>query len=153
MCEVPGLQTAGRVCVDCHNAVDPLHPSNIYLQHCVRIFISKKSKKNILKKKQERKAQQQASKFYGLAAGEEHLPLQERKIKIMDQLKEITDLINQTHNAQDGLKRLVDLYKDDSAQQIATISEIEEGEQKLREWDETKKELTDLLRKMDDEFE
>ena len=57
------------------------------------------------------------------------------------------------HNAQDGLKRLVDLYKDDSAQQIATISEIEEGEQKLREWGETKKELTDLLRRMDEEQE
>lgn len=71
----------------------------------------------------------------------------------MEQLKEVSETLHQAHNAQDGLKRLVDVYKaaGDNEQMQATSLEIEEGEQKLLELDETKQKLSTLLRELDEE--
>lgn len=33
------METAGRVCVECYDIIDPLHPSNLYIQHCVIILL------------------------------------------------------------------------------------------------------------------
>jgi len=135
VCDVPGMVSSGRVCVECYDIIDPLHPSNLYIQHCVR------------------KAEKEANKYYGLAAGEEHLPIAERKKKIMSQLGELSENLHQAHNAQDGLKKLIDLYKasGDEEQLKNTLIEVEESETKLNEMSKNKDKLAKILRELDEE--
>lgn len=77
----------------------------------------------------------------------------ERKKKIMEQLEEITETLHQAHNAQDGLKKLIDLYEasKDTEQMNNTLVEVEESELKLKELSANKEKLSDLLRKLDEE--
>ena len=48
----------------------------------------------------------------------------------MEQLEEITETLHQAHNAQDGLKKLIDLYEasKDTEQMNNTLVEVEESE-------------------------
>lgn len=71
----------------------------------------------------------------------------------MEQLEEITETLHQAHNAQDGLKKLIDLYEasKDTEQMNNTLVEVEESELKLKELSANKEKLSDLLRKLDEE--
>ena len=51
-------------------------------------------------------AEERAQKVYGLAEGEEHLPLMERTNKILAQVEEIDASLLRIRNVQDGLNRI-----------------------------------------------
>lgn len=71
----------------------------------------------------------------------------------MNQLTELSELLHQAHNAQDGLKKLIDIYQASGDKQNLnnTLLEVEESEIKLKEMTQNKQKLADLLRTLDNE--
>jgi hypothetical protein len=77
----------------------------------------------------------------------------ERRAKIILQIEEVTSALQQIHNVQDGLKRLVDVYQSsgDHVQARATLLEIAEASTKMAELEKTKHTLSGIVRTMGDE--
>ena len=99
-----------------------------------------------INKQQERIAEKEASKRFGLESGEENLPLPERINKIQQQINDIDSMLQRTMNAQEGLNRLISMYETDQQQKTLTLSEINENELKMTELRDTQALLLDLLR-------
>ena len=100
-------------------------------------------------------AEEQAQKFYGLAEGEEHLPLMERTNKILTQIEEIDASLQRIHNVQDGLNRIIGVYQasGDGDQTQMTLGEIDKNNQQIRHLELTRVRLTGLLQQFENEKE